>query len=105
MSAINITNVFKIGVNTYSVDFQVDFNIANLAYQTSLNGTDWSESVSLGSFSSPLIITVENLINFKIRLLSDYTPPTPIPIETGFLMINSNDKFLINDTDSLKYTN
>lgn len=78
MSAITITNVSKIGANTYNVDFYANFNISNLAYQTSLNGTDWSESISLGSVSSPAIVTVENLVNFNIRLLTNYVAPIPI---------------------------
>jgi len=100
---LTIDNVVKVNNNSYDVYFSSEFTLSDLFYEVSTDGSTWSSPISM-STSSPQNITVSNTINFQIRLSSNYTPPTP-PLETGFLMINSNDKFLINDIDSLKYTN
>ena len=99
---LTINNVTKTDTNSYSVDFSSLIPLADLFYEVSVDGNTWSSPIAI-STSSPQSITVENMINFQIRLSTNFTP-TP-PLETGFLMINSNDIFLINDTDSLKYTN
>lgn len=103
MAQLSITNVTKITQNQYSIDFVKDFPLTDLFYEISLDGITWQTPIALNSLSSPQVITLANTLNFNVRLSSNYTPPTPP--ETGFLTINSNDKFLINDTDSLKYIN
>ena len=104
MAQIIITNVTKIGPGNYSVDFQKDFNATDLFYEINSVGNIWQSPIAMNGTTSPQVISLLGATNFNIRLSSNYTPPTPI-VETGFLMINNTDKFLINDVDSLKYTN
>lgn len=96
---LQIDNITKIANNTYSIEFSSNFVLQNLFYEVSNDGLNWSSPVEITPLS-PQNITVQNMINFKIRLSSNYTAP-----ETGFLMISNNDKFLINEVDSLKYIN
>jgi len=100
---ITISNITKVGNAQYRIEFSANFTLTDLFYEISAQGGSWNSPIALTTFTSPQIITVPNSVNFNVRLSSNYT--APIPPETGFLMINSNDKFLINDTDSLKYTN
>jgi hypothetical protein len=100
--SLSINNVTRVGFNLYQVDFSANFALTDLFYEISSDGITWSSPISIPT-TTPQTITVANMVNFKIRLSTNFTP-TP-PLETGFLMINNNDNFLINDTDSLKYTN
>lgn len=75
MPQITITNVTKISPTQYSVEFLDDFDATDLFYEVSLDGSTWQEPISLTSFTSPQTITVENAINFNLRLSSNYTAP------------------------------
>lgn len=103
MENIVITNIQRVSMDNYKVYFTSNFDIDNLNYEVSVGGGIFQSPVALTSFTSPQIINIPSVVDFDLRLSSNYI--APIPPETGFLMINSNDKFLINSTDSLKYTN
>jgi hypothetical protein len=74
---INISNIIKIGQGLFSVYFEVNFPLANLSYETSLDGITWNTPIVLNQTSSPQTITYNNVDFFYVRLSSDYTP-TPV---------------------------
>lgn len=73
---LQINNITKIANNTYSIEFSSDFTLNDLFYEVSADGNSWSSPIAIDS-SSPQNITVENMINFKLRLSSNYTPTPP----------------------------
>lgn len=73
---LQIDNITKTANNTYSVEFSADFALEDLFYEVSDDGNTWSSPIAIDT-SSPQNITVQNMINFKVRLSSNYTPPTP----------------------------
>ncbi len=83
-SEITITSVLKVANNQYQINYSTQLALDNLSYQISFDGISWGSVVDFIDVSSPKIITVENAVNFNIRLLSDYTPtPTNNRIHTS----------------------
>ena len=76
-SEITITSVLKIANNQYQINYSTQLALDNLSYQISFDGVSWGSVIDFVDVSSPKIITVENAVNFNIRLLSDYTPTPP----------------------------
>lgn len=74
---INISNISKVGNNTYSVEFNSNFGFQNLFYEISTDGVNWSSPVELPQTSSPQNIIIPLLQGFNLRLSSDYIAPTP----------------------------
>lgn len=74
--SLSINNVTKTNYNTYSVEFSATFSIVDLFYEVSADGNTWSSPIAI-STSSPQSITVENMINFQIRLSTNFTPVPP----------------------------
>ena len=74
---ITITNITKIGVSQYSVEFSSNFDLTDLFYEISAQGGSFSSPIQLSAVSSPATITVVNSINFNVRLSSNYTAPPP----------------------------
>ncbi len=74
-SEITITSVLKVANNQYQINYSTQLALDNLSYQISFDGILWGSVVDFIDVSNPKIITVENAVNFNIRLLSDYTPP------------------------------
>lgn len=74
-SEITITSVLKVANNQYQINYSTQLALDNLSYQISFDGISWGSVVDFIDVSNPKIITVENAVNFNIRLLSDYTPP------------------------------
>ena len=73
---ITISNITKVSDSTYSVEFSANFILlSELFYQISLDGNTWSNDVEITNTSSPVIITVQNHINFMLRLHSEYIQP------------------------------
>jgi len=100
--SLTINNVTRIAQNLYTVEFSTTIALVDLFYEISSDGNTWSSPIAIPT-TTPQNLTISDMANFQIRLSTNFTP-TP-PLETGFLLINSNDKLLINDIDSLKYTN
>jgi hypothetical protein len=78
MAQITITNISKTSIGNYSVEFEKDFSLVDLFYEISLDGINWQSPIQLTSFISPQTISIQLLVNFNLRLSSNYTAPTPI---------------------------
>lgn len=74
---ITITNITKIGLSEYSVEFDSNFDLTDLFYEVSALGGSFSSPVATAGVSSPQTITVANSVNFNVRLSSNYTPTPP----------------------------
>lgn len=73
---LNINNVTRINSNLYSVEFSATFSLVDLFYEISSDGNTWTAPIAI-PVTSPQILTINNLINFKIRLSTNFTPPPP----------------------------
>lgn len=72
---ITITNITKVGISQYNVEFSANFELTDLFYEISAQGESFNSPIATAGVSSPQIITVANAINFNVRLSSNYTPP------------------------------
>lgn len=75
MAQITITNITKINNTQYSIEFSNDFTMVDLFYELSLDGSTWQSPIAFTAFTSPQIISLPSVINFNVRLSSNYTPP------------------------------
>jgi hypothetical protein len=65
---ITITNIIKLTNGFYQVFFSANYELTELKYQTSTNGTTWSDAVDIEGVQSPKILEINNSDNFYIRL-------------------------------------
>jgi hypothetical protein len=74
MENIVITNITKVSLNSYKIEFTSNFDLSDLYYEISMDGISFGPSISLPSFSSPQIVDIENVVDFYLRLKSNFTP-------------------------------
>ncbi len=65
---ITITNIIKLTNGFYQVFFNANYELTELQYQTSANGTTWSEPVNIEGIQSPKVLEINNSDNFYIRI-------------------------------------
>lgn len=73
---LTINNVTKNDANLYSVDFSSLIFLTDLFYEVSADGNTWSSPIEI-STSSPQNINVIGMVNFQLRLSTNYTPTPP----------------------------
>lgn len=82
MENIVITDITKVSLNGYKIDFTSNFDISDLSYEVSMDGVTFGPSISLPSFSSPQVVDIQNVVNFYLRLKSNYNPYSRIHTTT-----------------------
>lgn len=74
MENIVVTNITKVSLNGYKIEFTSNFDLSDLYYEISMDGISFGPSIPLPSLSSPQIVGIENVLDFYLRLKSNFNP-------------------------------